>query len=560
MTGAKLLLELLKRQGVELIFGYPGGAVIPIYDALYSFPTIKHILSRHEQGAAHMADGYYRAGGKVGVCMATSGPGATNLVTGLATAFMDSIPMIAITGQVKTFLIGNDAFQEADVTGITRPVTKHNYLVKKVSDLPRVVKEAFHVAMTGRPGPVLIDIPVDLQLEKYNGPLDVEMDLPGYNPVSEPSPENIAKVGEAINKAERPLFYVGGGSIISGAHRELRAAVERAEVPVTMTLMALGSLPGDHPLALGMLGMHGTSYANYAVNNCDLLVSVGARFDDRITGRLNVFSPGSKKVHFDIDPTCINKNIRADYAVLGDVRRSLKLLFKHLKRKARKPWFEAINKLRNEHPLRYPKRGLHAQYVIDRISQATGGHAIVATDVGQHQMWTAQFYTFLEPRHFLTSGGLGTMGFGLPSALGAQVACPKSEVWCIVGDGGFMMNVQELVTARRLGVPLKIAIMNNGWLGMVRQWQEMFWKEHYSEVDLSDNPDFAKVAQAFGCHGLTCTRRSKVDDTIRQAREIKDAPVVMNFMTEKAENVYPMVPAGASLDEIMYYPKDPELI
>jgi len=388
----------------------------------------------------------------------------------------------------------------------------------------------------------------------------VEMYVPGYNPVSEPSPENIAKVGEAINKAERPLFYVGGGSIISGAHRELRAVVERAEIPVTMTLMALGSISGDHPLALGMLGMHGTSYANYAVNNCDLLVSVGARFDDRITGRLNLFSPGSKKVHFDIDPTCINKNIRADYAVLGDVRRSLKLLFKHLKRKTRKPWFEAINKLRSEHPLRYPKRGLHAQYVIDRISQATGGHAIVATDVGQHQMWTAQFYTFLEPRHFLTSGGLGTMGFGLPSALGAQVACPQSEVWSIVGDGGFMMNVQELVTARRLGVPLKIAIMNNGWLGMVRQWQEMFWEEHYSEVDLSDNPDFAKVAQAFGCHGLTCTRRSKVDDTIRQAREIKDGPVVMNFMTEKAENVYPMVPAGAGLDEIMYYPKDPELI
>jgi acetolactate synthase-1/2/3 large subunit len=507
-----------------------------------------------------MADGYYRASGKVGVCMATSGPGATNLVTGLATAFMDSIPMVAITGQVKTFLIGNDAFQEADVTGITRPVTKHNYLVKRIADLPRVVKEAFHIATTGRPGPVLIDIPVDLQLEKYHGPLDVEMDLPGYRPPSEPSLELIARVGEAINRAERPLFYVGGGCVLSGAYRELRAAAERAGVPATMTLMALGILPADHPLALGMLGMHGTSYANYAVNNCDLLVSVGARFDDRITGRLNLFSPGSKKVHFDIDPTCINKNIRADYAVLGDVRRSLKLLYKHLQHKPRKPWFEAIRKLRDEHPLRYPKRGLHAQYVIDRISAATGGHAVVATDVGQHQMWTAQFYAFLEPRHFLTSGGLGTMGFGLPSAIGAQVAQPKAEVWCIVGDGGFMMNVQELVTARRLGVPIKVAIMNNGWLGMVRQWQEMFWEEHYSEVNLSDNPDFAKVAQAFGCHGLTCTRRSKVDDTIRQARELNDAPVIMNFMVEKAENVFPMVPAGASLDEIMYYPKDPELI
>lgn len=560
MEGSRLLLELLKRQGVEVIFGYPGGAVIPIYDALYSFSGIRHILTRHEQGAAHMADGYCRASGKVGVCLATSGPGATNLVTGLATAYMDSIPMIAVTGQVKTFLIGNDAFQEADVTGITRPVTKHNYLIKKIADLPRVVKEAFHIATTGRPGPVLIDIPVDLQREKYDGPLDVEMDLPGYHPPVEPAESDIARVGEAINRAQRPLFYVGGGCVISGAYRELRAAVERANVPVTMTLMALGSFPGDHPLSLGMLGMHGTAYANYAVNNCDLLVSIGARFDDRITGRLDVFSPGSKKVHFDIDPTCINKNIRADYAVTGDVRRSLKLLFKYLQSKDRKPWLEAIERLRTEHPLRYPDDGLHAQYAIDRISQETGGHAIVVTDVGQHQMWAAQFYRALEPRHFLTSGGLGTMGFGLPAAIGAQVACPKSEVWAIVGDGGFMMNVQELVTARRLKVPIKVAIMNNGHLGMVRQWQEMFWQEHYSEVDLSDNPDFAKVAEAFGCHGLTCSDRNHVDATIRKARQLDDAPVIVNFLVEKAENVYPMVPAGASLDEIVYYPKDPELI
>jgi acetolactate synthase-1/2/3 large subunit len=560
IEGSRLLFELLKRQGVDTIFGYPGGAVIPLYDALYSFPEIRHILSRHEQGAAHMADGYARASGKPGVVIATSGPGATNLVTGLATACMDSIPMVAITGQVKTFLIGNDAFQEADVTGVTRPVTKHNYLLKKLKDLPRIVKEAFHVATTGRPGPVLIDIPVDLQREIYQGPLDVEMELPGYRPPNEPDPDEIARVGELINAAERPVFYVGGGCISSGAFRELRAAAERANVPVTCTLMGLGSIPTNHPLALGMLGMHGTSYANYAVNNCDLLLSVGARFDDRITGRLDRFAIGSKKVHFDIDPTCIDKNIRADLPVLGDVRKSLKLLFKHLRAKERKPWLDAIQRLRSEHPLRYPEKGLQAQYVIDRISKITQGHAIVTTDVGQHQMWAAQFCAVEEPRHFLTSGGLGTMGFGMPAAIGAQVACPQSEVWCITGDGSIMMNIQELVTAHRLKVPIKIAIMNNRYLGMVRQWQEMFWSEHYSYSDLSDNPDFAKVAEAFGCHGLTCTDRAKVDDVIAQARKMNDAPVIINFLTERSGNVFPMVPAGASYEEIVHYPKEPELI
>ncbi|MCW8130642.1 MAG: biosynthetic-type acetolactate synthase large subunit [Planctomycetota bacterium] len=561
INGARLLLECLKLQGVQHIFGYPGGATIPIYDELYSFPDIQHILTRHEQGAAHMADGYYRSSGRMGVCMATSGPGATNLVTGIATAYMDSIPMIAITGQVKTHLIGNDAFQEADVTGITRPITKHNYLVKKIEDLPRVIKEAFHIAMTGRPGPVLIDIPKDIQEAKYSGPLDVPMDLPGYRPeMFEPDPRQVEAAAEAINAAERPLFYVGGGCVIAGAYRELRACAERAGVPVTTTLMALGSFPGNHNLSVGMLGMHGTSYANFAVNNCDLLVSIGARFDDRITGRLDKFSVQSKKVHFDVDPTCIGKNVKTQYPVLGDLRQSMKMLFKHLTFKDRKPWFDDLNKLKKEHPLCYPGEGLQAQYVIDRICGLTKNRAIVATDVGQHQMWAAQFYTFAEPRHFLTSGGLGTMGYGLPAAIGAQVANPKEEVWCISGDGSIIMNVQELVTGKRLQTPVKVAILNNSHLGMVRQWQEMFYNRQYSEVDLSDNPDFAKVAEAFGCHGLTCTDRDAVDETIEKARRFNDAPVFINFMVEHSANVYPMIPAGASLNEIVHYPKEPELI
>lgn len=564
MNGARLVLELLRRYGVKYIFGYPGGATIPLYDELYDFPDLQHILVRHEQGAAHMADGYYRASGKVSVCMATSGPGATNLVTGLATAFTDSIPMVAITGQVKTHLIGNDAFQEADVTGITRPVTKHNYLVKSIKDLPRVMKEAFFIATTGRPGPVLIDVPKDIQEATYTGPLDVPMDLPGYHPPgAEASPtqkDQVEAAAAAINKAERPVFYVGGGCVISGAYKELRACAERANVPVVTTLMALGAFPGNHAQSMGMLGMHGTSYANFAVNNCDLLVSIGARFDDRITGRLDKFSVESKKVHFDIDPTCIGKNVKTQYPVMGDVRTSLKLLYKHLERAERKPWFDELRKQKREHPLVYPGEGLQAQFVIDRLCDLTKGRAIITTDVGQHQMWAAQFYTFVEPRHFLTSGGLGTMGYGLPAAIGAQMACPDEEVWCVSGDGSFIMNIQELVTGKRLRTPVKVAILNNFHLGMVRQWQEMFYEEKYSEVDLSDNPDFAKVAEAFGCAGLTCKDRGDVDDILKEARKITDRPTVIDFHCVPSQNVYPMIPAGASLDQIVHYPKEPELI
>ncbi len=560
MNGARLLLSLLKHNGVEVIFGYPGGATLPIYDELYNFPEIRHILTRHEQGAAHMADGYYRASGKVGVCMATSGPGATNLITGLATAQMDSIPMIAITGQVKSHLIGNEAFQEADVTGISRPVTKHNYLVKSVEELPAIIKESFHIATTGRPGPVLIDFPKDIQEAAYSGPLEVPLDLPGYRPPLEPSRDQIEAAAAAINASERPLFYVGGGCVIAGAYKELLACTERANVPVTTTLMALGSFPGTHDLCLGMLGMHGTSYANFAVQNCDLLVSIGARFDDRVTGRLDKFAVRSKKVHFDVDETSIGKNVSADYPVLGDLKCSLKAIFKYLKKKGRPDWLGELRKKKKKHPLQYPAKGLQAQYVIDRISQISESNAIVTTDVGQHQMWAAQFCTFNKPRHWLTSGGLGTMGYGFPAALGAWVARPKEEVWCISGDGSIMMNIQELATGKRLKAPVKVAIMNNGVLGMVRQWQEMFYKEQYSEINLSDNPCFAKIAEAFGCHGLVCTKRSKVDETIHQARKLNDAPVFINFHVESAANVYPMVPAGKSVSDIVHYPENPELI
>ncbi len=565
MAGANILLECLKKEGVKYIFGYPGGATIPIYDALYAVEGIEHILVRHEQGASHMADAYSRSTGKVGVCMATSGPGATNLVTGLATAFLDSIPMVAITGQVRRNLIGTDAFQEADITGIARPVTKHAVLIKDVHDIPRVIKEAFYIASSGRPGPVLVDIPRDVQtdvydIDKWPWPYEkVEMDLPGYNPPVQPISGQIEAMAEAINASERPLFYVGGGAVISGAYREIRAAAERAGVPVTTTLMALGAFPGNHQLSVGMAGMHGTAVANYAMDKCDLMISVGARFDDRITGRLDKFSVGSKKGHFDVDPSCIGKNVKCDFPVLGEIRESFKKIFKHLKYKDRTPWLKELAEQKKAHPLQYPAQGMRGQHVIERVCHHSKGKAIVTTDVGQHQMWAAQYYTFVDPRKFLTSGGLGTMGYGLPAAIGAAMGNPGEEIWCITGDGSIMMNIQELVTAKRLRLPIKICLINNSHLGMVRQWQELFWDRHYSEVDLSDNPDFVKVSEAFGCYGLHCDKREDVDAVIKEAAKFKDAPVMIDFRVALEENVYPMIPAGGALAEIVYDPIEKEL-
>jgi acetolactate synthase I/II/III large subunit len=554
MVGARVVLECLKREGVDVIFGYPGGANIPIYDALYSFPGIQHVLVRHEQAGAHAADGYSRVTGKVGVCMGTSGPGATNLVTGIATAFADSIPMVAITGQVRAGLIGSDAFQEADITGICRPITKHAYLIKHVDEIARVIKEAFHIARSGRPGPVLVDIPRDIQDHLYSGPIDVDMDLPGYRPVGEPIGGQIEAAADAINKAERPLLYVGGGAVNSGAFKELRAAAERAGIPVTCTLMALGAFPGTHELYVGMAGMHGTAAANYAMSKCDLMISLGARFDDRITGKLDEFSVTSKKVHFDIDPTCIGKNVPTHFPVVGDLREGLKKIYKHLKYRDRKPWLSALKEQKQNHPLQYPANGMRGQHVIDRVCHLTKGRAVITTDVGQHQMWAAQYCTFVEPRNWVTSGGLGTMGFGLPAAIGAAMGRPGEDVWCISGDGSIIMNIQELVTARRLKLPIKIALLNNSFLGMVRQWQEMFWDRHYSEVDLSDNPDFVEVAKAFGCHGLRCDKREDVDAVIKESYKMKDAPVLIDFRVALEENVYPMIPQGKGLDGIVYDP------
>jgi acetolactate synthase-1/2/3 large subunit len=550
----------MKNEGVQYIFGYPGGSTIPIYDALYSFADIRHILVRHEQGAAHMADSYSRATGKVGVCLGTSGPGATNLVTGIATAFSDSIPMVAITGQVRSNLIGSDAFQEADITGICRPITKQAYLIKNVNDLPRVLKEAFYLARTGRPGPVLIDIPRDIQDHKYTGPIDVPMDLPGYSPVCEPVAGQVEAAAEVINAASRPVLYVGGGCVTAGAYRELRAAAERAGIPVVSTLMALGAFPGTHPLATGMAGMHGTACANYAMSNCDVMISIGARFDDRITSNLDKFSVNSRKIHFDIDPTCIGKTVKADYSVLGDVRESLKRIFKHLRYKDRKPWLDALRAQKEQHPLQYPAHGMRGQHVIDRVCHLTKGKALVTTDVGQHQMWAAQYYTFVEPRHFITSGGLGTMGFGLPAAIGAAVGCPDADVWCISGDGSIIMNIQELVTAKRLKLPIKICLINNSHLGMVRQWQEMFWDQHYSEVELFDNPDFVEVAKGFGCYGIRCDKREDIDAVIKESYKFKDAPVMLDFRVAFEENVYPMIPQGKGLDDIVYDPLEMQAI
>jgi len=549
-SGAHVLLEALKAEGVQTIFGIPGGAIIPILDALYDDKDLQFVLMRHEQGAGHAADGYARATGRVGVCMATSGPGATNLVTALATANFDSVPLVAITGQVKTHLIGNDAFQEADITGIVRPCTKHTYLVKDVNRLGECLRAAFHIARTGRPGPVVVDIPVDVSVAKTDAPLPDRIDLPGYKPVVKGNRRQIKRAAEAINEAQRPVLYVGGGVVIAGASDLLRELAERASIPVTTTLMALGAFPEDHPLALKMLGMHGTAYANYAVQECDLLIALGARFDDRITGDVAAFAPHARILHVDVDPTSISKNIRVDIPVVGDAGDILQGLLERVEPRDRSEWLARIDAWKQEHPLRYTADGLKPQYVVQQICEASAGKAIVTTEVGQNQMWAAQWFTHRYPRHFITSGGLGTMGYGFPAAIGAQVGMPDAIVVDVAGDGSIQMNIQELAPAVHGRIPVKVCILNNGYLGMVRQWQELFYKRRYSETELVDNPDFVRVAEAYGAKGRRITTKEQVRPALDEAFADRDV-WVLDFHIDREENVFPMVPAGEAIDRMI---------
>ena len=549
MTGAQILIESLLKEGVEVMFGYPGGVVLPIFDVLYD-SKLKFILTRHEQGAAHAADGYARVTGKVGVCLSTSGPGATNLVTGIANAYMDSIPMVAITGQVKTFLIGNDAFQESDVTGITRSITKHNYLVKDVTELAKTIREAFYIASTGRPGPVVIDLPVDVQQARTEFIWPKTVEIRSYQPTLEGHAGQIKKAAKLIERSTRPVIYVGGGIITSGASGELMAMAEKIQSPVTMTFMGLGSFPMTHPLCLGMLGMHGTAYANHAIMGSDLILAVGARFDDRVTGRIDAFAPRAKIIHVDIDPTSISKNIRVDVPIVGDAKKVLSEIFRFIRKSPDTgKWLYTVEKWKQDHPLFYKRdEKLRPQYVIEQIYEATNGEAVIATEVGQNQMWSCQWYKHSIPRHWISSGGLGTMGFGFPAAIGAQVGAPGKIVFDIAGDGSIQMNIQELSTAVNNKLPVKIAILNNGYLGMVRQWQELFYKKRYSSTPLK-NPDFVKLAEAYGAKGIRIAKKEDVAAAIKEAIATPNV-VVMDFVVEPEENVYPMVPAGEALNRM----------
>jgi acetolactate synthase-1/2/3 large subunit len=569
MKGCEIVVDALLREKVEVVFGYPGGSVMDIFDALYEAP-IRFILTRHEQAAAHAADGYARASGRAGVCIATSGPGATNLVTGIATAAMDSIPLVALTGQVSTPMIGNDAFQEADIVGITRPITKHNYLVNRVEDLPRILKEAFVIATTGRPGPVLIDLPKDILRAETSVPYPSTVKLRGYKPTYEGHPQQIKRAASEISKAKRPVMYVGGGAIISGADKEVAALAVKGGIPVTTTLMGLGAFPETHALSLGMLGMHGTVYANYAIAEADLIIAIGARFDDRVTGRLSTFAPQARIIHVDIDPTSVHKNVKVDVPIVGDVKQVLRELVKLVKQCDDAAWIAKIEEWKRKHPLSYSRKGggLKPQFVIEKLRELTGGDAIIATDVGQHQMWAGQYCKVVKPRTFLTSGGLGTMGYGFPAGLGAQAAFPKRLVVVISGDGSFQMNIQELSTAVNCDLPVKVLILNNHYLGMVRQWQQLFYRKRYSATCLARNmmcpaicngtagkcppyiPDFVKVAEAYGAAGMRVKTEGEVVPALRDAFKTRK-PVVVDFEVAHEENVFPMVPAGASVTEMI---------
>jgi len=548
-AGAQIIVDTLVDLGVDTMFGYPGGVVLPLFDRLYDAP-IRFVIPRHEQGGCHMADAYARAGGRVGVVVATSGPGACNLTTGLATAMMDSIPLVALTGQVRTELIGNDAFQEADTTGITRPVTKYNCIVKDVKDLERIIREAFHIASTGRPGPVLIDIPVDVQVARYAPSGPVRMQLPGYRIRSTGHARQISAAAAVINRSERPVLYVGGGVISANAGDELKALAEKAHLPVTMTLLGLGSYDQSRPESLDMLGMHGAAYANYAVQECDLLIAVGARFDDRVTGKLKDFAPNARIIHIDIDPASISKNVRVDIPVVGDARVILAALAQQVEYRQRKRWFSKIAEWKKKYPFRYDNNSasIKPQYVIEQVWRQTRGNAIITTGVGQNQMWVAQFYKFGRPRQLISSGGLGTMGFGLPAAIGAQVARPGEIVIDIDGDHSFNMTMTELRTAVENELPIKVCILNNGYMGMVRQWQELFYGRRYSKSYLS-NPDYAAVARALGAVGITVEKKAEVAGAVEQMLK-ENRPCVVDFRVEPEENVWPMVAAGRSLNEM----------
>jgi len=548
-TGAQVIVDTLLEQGVDTMFGYTGGVVLPLFDKLYDAP-INFIVPRHEQGGCHMADAYARASGKVGVVVATSGPGACNLVTGLATAMMDSVPLVAFTGQVRTELIGNDAFQEADTTGITRQVTKYNCIIKDVRDITRIVKEAFHIASTGRPGPVLIDLPVDVEVAKYTADGSAEIDLPGYRVRTKGHARQITTAANAINKSERPILYVGGGVIIANAAEELRTLAENAHIPVTMTLLGLGAYDQRKAESLDMLGMHGAAYANYAVQECDLMIAVGARFDDRVTGKIQTFAPNAKIVHVDIDPSSISKNVHVDIPVVGDAKTILGEMAAQVEYREREEWFDKIAEWKKKFAFRYDRNAstLKPQYVIEELCRQTNSEAIVTTGVGQNQMWAAQFYKFIRPRQLISSGGLGTMGFGLPAAIGAQIAMPDATVVDIDGDHSFNMTMTELATAVEHNLPIKVCILNNGYMGMVRQWQELFYGRRYSKSYLK-NPDYEALAGALGAVGMTVEKKSEVPKAIEQMLKEK-RPCVVDFRVEPEENVWPMVPAGKSLDEM----------
>ncbi len=549
VSGARIFTEVLREEGTEVLFGFPGGTVIPIFDALYDSP-IKFVLTRHEQGAAHMADGYARSTGKTGVVIATSGPGATNLITGLATAHMDSVPMVAFTGQVRSNLIGNDAFQEADVTGITRSITKHNFLVTHVEDLARTMKEAFHIARTGRPGPVLVDIAVDVTLNKPEKEPRIEPDLPGYKPRGGGHDRQIQAAANAINKAKRPLLYVGGGVIIAEASQELRDLATKGRLPVTTTLLGLGAVDEDDELSLKMLGMHGTAYANYATQECDCLVAIGARFDDRVTGRIDTFASKAETIiHIDIDPSSISKNVVVDIPVVGDAKFILGRMLEYIEPTDRPAWLGQIAQWKEKYPLRYEHNGLiKPQEVVETLGRITDHDAIIATGVGQHQMWAAQFYGWHRPRQIITSGGLGTMGFGCPAAIGAAFGNPGKTVIDIDGDGSFTMTMIEVITAAQHELPVKFVVLDNGYLGMVRQWQEMFYRGRYSGV-VHPCPDFAKVAEGFGARGIRISDRAELADGLAEMLK-HPGPVVCCVDVEPEENVYPMVATGKSLNEM----------